>query len=205
MSEEEKKSTAPAPEAQETPEAKKPVATAAKPAKAAAPPDPRAVTATALADSIKASIETHCCADAVEETGAAKTIPLLRIAAHKWREVVLFLRDFEDHQYDYVELMAGTDYKDYIEVVVYLYSMKRRTYITVKTRTPRNAASLPSLASVFPGVNWEEREIYDLLGVHFEGHPDLRRIMMWDEWKGHPLRKDYSDFDNIPTRGGEPR
>ncbi len=187
-------------------EEKKPAAApAAKPAKAAAPPDPRVVAATALADEIRASIEARHGAGAVEETGAAKTIPMIRIAPDKWRDVVTFLRDSEDHRYDYVELMAGTDYKDYIELVIYLYSMKRDAYITVKTRTPRDAASLPSLTPVFPGVNWEEREVYDLLGVHFEGHPDLRRIMMWDEWKGYPLRKDYSDFDNIPTRGGEPR
>ncbi|MCY0902464.1 MAG: NADH-quinone oxidoreductase subunit C [Firmicutes bacterium] len=180
----------------------KPAAAAAKPAKPPAPPDPRVVAATATAEEIRASIAAHLGADAVEDASATKEIPILRIAREKWRQTVEFLKDRPEHAYNYVELFAGTDYKDYIEVVVYLYSTEHGSYIHVKTRTPREDASLPSLTPVFAGVNWEEREVYDLLGIHFEGHPDLRRIMMWEEWNGHPLRKDYSDFENVPSREG---
>ncbi|MCY0875157.1 MAG: NADH-quinone oxidoreductase subunit C [Firmicutes bacterium] len=181
----------------------KPAAPAAKAAKPPAPPDPRVVEATAKAEKIRESIAARLGADAVEEVSATKEIPIVRISAAKWREAVTFLKESPEHAYDYVELMAGTDYKDYIEVVIYLHSTKHGTYINAKTRTPRDNAQLPSLTPVHSGVNWEEREVYDLLGVHFEGHPDLRRIMMWEEWNGHPLRKDYSDFENIPSREGD--
>lgn len=190
--------------AAEAPAAKpKPAAPAAKAAKPPAPPDPRVVEATAKAEKIRDSIAAKLGADAVEEVSATKEIPIVRIAAAKWRDAVKFLKEAPEHAYNYVELMAGTDYKDYIEVVVYLHSTTHGTYINAKTRTPRDNAQLPSLTPVHAGVNWEEREVYDLLGVHFEGHPDLRRIMMWEEWNGHPLRKDYSDFENIPSREGD--
>lgn len=91
--------------------------------------------------------------------------------------------------------MAGTDYSDYIEIVIYVQSTALGHFFCLKTRTGRENAEVPSLVSSHPGVNWEEREIYDLLGVTFTNHPDLRRIMMWDEFKGHPLRKDYSEWD----------
>jgi len=180
--------------------AAKPVA---KPVKAPAPPDPRVLAATAVAEKIRDSIAAKLGADAVAEVSATKEIPIVRIHAEKWRQAIEFLKESADHAYDYVELFAGTDYKEYIEVVMYLYSTEHHTYINVKTRTPRDNATLPSLTPVYAGVNWEEREVYDLLGVHFEGHPDLRRIMMWEEWNGHPLRKDYSDFENIPSREGD--
>ncbi len=178
--------------------------TPAKAAKAPQPPDPRVEQAVKQGEAIKAAIEKKLGADTVEEVTATKDIPILRIASAKWREAVTFLRDDPEQSYNYVELFAGTDYKDYIEVVLYFYSMTHGTYINVKTRTPRDEAIIPSLTPVLPGVNWEEREVYDLLGVTFEGHPDLRRIMMWDGWNGYPLRKDYSDFQNMPQREGEP-
>ncbi|PWI57983.1 NADH-quinone oxidoreductase subunit C [Sulfoacidibacillus thermotolerans] len=177
----------------------------AKAAKAPAPPDPRVEQAKQQGEAIKVAIEQKLGAGTVEEVIASKEVPILRIASAKWREAITFLRDDPEQRFDYIELFAGTDYKDYIEVVLYLHAMSRGTYISVKTRTPREQAVLPSLAPVFPGVNWEEREVFDLLGVTFEGHPDLRRIMMWDGWNGHPLRKDYSEFENMPQRGGEPR
>ena len=177
------------------------VAPAAK-SKAPALPDPRVVAATEKAQALKQSIEAKLGTGTVEEASATKEIPMLLIQRDKWRETIAFLKETPQHAYDYNELFAGTDYKDYIEVVMYLYSTEHGSYINVKTRTPREQASLPSVTPVFAGVNWEEREVYDLLGVTFVGHPDLRRIMMWEEWNGYPLRKDYSAFENVPTQGG---
>jgi NADH-quinone oxidoreductase subunit C len=121
----------------------------------------------------------------------------LVIQRESWREVVDFLRAEPSLQFNYPEAFAGTDYPahGYIEVVLYLHSMTTGLSVTVKTRTPRDDAEVPSLVPVFAGANWEEREIYDLLGVKFTGHPDLRRIMLPDDFKGHPLRKDYSVWD----------
>jgi NADH-quinone oxidoreductase subunit C len=174
-----------------------------KPAKPAPPPDPRVEAALAFGQQIKGSIDDHFGADTVQEVGASKAVPVLLIDSVKWRDVVAFLKTDEAHAYDYLELFAGTDYKDYIEVVIYLYSTNHKTYISLKARTPRDDARLPSITPVYAGANWEEREVYDLLGIDFEGHPDMRRIMMWDEWNGYPLRKDFSEFANLPVRGGE--
>ncbi len=176
---------------------------AAKPAKPAAPPDPRVIKATATAEQIKMQVERSIGAGAIEEVGATKEIPILRVRPDRWRDVTKFLHDAAEHDYDLLEAFAGTDYKDYIEVVAYLYSVAKGTSIHVKTRTSRDNGHLPSLTSVYNGANWEEREVYDLLGVTFDGHPDMRRIMMVDEWNGHPLRKDFSEFENVPAKGGD--
>jgi NADH-quinone oxidoreductase subunit C len=63
----------------------------------------------------------------------------------------------------------------------------------LKTRVPREDARIESVTSLWPGAEWHEREVYDLFGIVFEGHPDLRRILLPDDWEGHPLRKDYRD------------
>jgi NADH-quinone oxidoreductase subunit C len=72
------------------------------------------------------------------------------------------------------------------ELVYLFYSMSRHTWLRLKTRTDAEA---PSLTPSVPGANWYEREVYDLFGVTFDGHPDLRRIMLPDDWCGHPLRR----------------
>ncbi|MCY0870102.1 MAG: NADH-quinone oxidoreductase subunit C [Firmicutes bacterium] len=179
---------------------------APRPAKAPPPPDPRAVAAKDKADKIKADIEGALGSGVVADTGAAKDVPLLRIEPKYWAKAFEYLKSAPEYACDYIELFSGTDLidKGVIEVTVYIQSMQRGHYLNIKTHTPRDDARLPSLVPIFAGVNWEEREVYDLLGVTFDGHPDLRRIMMWDGWNGWPLRKDYNDFDNIPTRGGDP-
>ena len=72
------------------------------------------------------------------------------------------------------------------ELVYLFYSLEQHTWLRLKTRTDRDA---PSLTPTVPGANWYERELYDLFGIHFEGHPELRRIMLPDDWRGHPLRR----------------
>jgi NADH-quinone oxidoreductase subunit C len=164
---------------------------AARPRKPAAPPDPRVEAAKQKAEEIRQVIVEALGDDAVEETGAAHVVPMLRIRREKWRDAVALLRDHPAWRLNYLECMAGTDYPDYIEVVVYIQSTSLGHFVCLKTRTPRDNAEVPSLVPVHPGTNWEEREIYDLLGVRFTDHPDLRRIMLWEGFEGHPLRKDY--------------
>ncbi len=77
------------------------------------------------------------------------------------------------------------------EVLYHLYSLETRDDLAIKVLVPRDDATMPSVTSIWDGANWHEREAYDLFGIVFEGHPNLRRIMMTDDWIGHPLRKDY--------------
>jgi NADH-quinone oxidoreductase subunit C len=97
---------------------------------------------------------------------------------------------------DHLELLGGVDYKDRIEVIYILYSMKHRHRYTLKCKLPREAPKIHTVESVWAVANWHEREAYDMFGVVFEGHSDLRRILCPDDWEGYPLRKDYK----YPTR-----
>ena len=93
----------------------------------------------------------------------------------------------------------------YLEAVYHLYSMRHKhgpVIIRTRTRDRAEGARLPSLTPVWRSAEFQEREIFDLYGVHFDGHPDLRRILMWDEFEDHPMRKDYvqpDDFEWEPT------
>ncbi|MDQ0189415.1 NADH-quinone oxidoreductase subunit C [Alicyclobacillus cycloheptanicus] len=183
------------------PAAAKPAGAAAKPAsKPAPPPDPRVEAAKAEAEKLKAALVEKFGEGVVEETGAALHTPMVVIAKDRWYEAVDFLRTNDAWKLNYIECMVGTDYpaKGYIEIVIYVQSTSLGHWVCLKTRTDRDRAEVPSLVPSHPGVNWEEREIYDLLGVTFTNHPDLRRIMLWDEFAGHPLRKDYNEW-----QGGE--
>lgn len=96
----------------------------------------------------------------------------------------------------------------YLEVVYHLYSMRLKhgpVILRLRTANRTDAVALPSLTPVWRACEFQEREIYDLYGVRFEGHPDLRRILMWDEFKDHPMRKDYvepDDYEWEPTPHG---
>jgi len=80
----------------------------------------------------------------------------------------------------------------YRTAVVYnLFSYRHRHRVTLKVVMPRDGAHVPTVTHLWPAVDWHEREAYDLVGVVFDGHPDLRRILLPDDWEGHPLRKDY--------------
>lgn len=102
-----------------------------------------------------------------------------------------FLKSDERLRFDHLELLGGVDYKDRIEVVYVLYSMKHHHRYTLKCRLPREAPKLHTVESVWAVANWHEREAYDMFGIVFEGHSDLRRILCPDDWEGYPLRKDY--------------
>lgn len=90
-----------------------------------------------------------------------------------------------------LENVTAVDYKEYYEMVYHLYSWTEDTWLTVKLKVSHADPVAPSVTEVFPGANFEEREIYDLMGIRLEGHPDLRRILLADDFAGHPLRKDY--------------
>jgi NADH-quinone oxidoreductase subunit C len=107
-------------------------------------------------------------------------------------EILHVLRDQE--QFDYcVDITAihRPDRPKQFEVVWILYSFARNERIRVKTGIADGEA-LPSSVPIWPTANWLEREVYDMFGIHFDGHPDMKRILLPEGWKGHPLRKDYS-------------
>jgi NADH-quinone oxidoreductase subunit C len=106
-------------------------------------------------------------------------------------DVSRFLHDDSRLSMDHLELLGGADYKDRIEVVYVLFSMKHRHRYTIKCQLPRETPSVPSVESLWGVANWHEREAYDMFGIVFEGHSDLRRILCPDDWEGYPLRKDY--------------
>jgi NADH-quinone oxidoreductase subunit C len=83
--------------------------------------------------------------------------------------------------------------RNVIELVLHLFSYRLRHGVVVKVELDRAAPSAPTLSAVWRAAEWFEREVFDLFGVNFEGHPDLRRIMLPDDWEGHPLRKDYRE------------
>jgi len=97
----------------------------------------------------------------------------------------------------------------YLEAVYHLYSMAKKhgpVVIRVRTANRTDQVTLPSLTPIWRSCDFQEREIFDLFGIVFEGHPDLRRILMWDEFKDHPMRKDYvepDDYEWEPTAHGE--
>lgn len=97
--------------------------------------------------------------------------------------------------YDYLSSVTGVDYlpDDKIEVVYHAYRSEGGPALVFKVQAPRADATIPSLVSVFPGADFQEREAWDLLGIRFEGHPNLKRILMWDGFHGHPLRKDWEE------------
>ncbi len=117
--------------------------------------------------------------------------PWSAAAADSLLEICRFLRNDERLAMDHLELLGGVDYKDRMEVVYVLYSMRHRHRYTLKVRLPREKPVVHTVESVWAVANWHEREAYDMFGIEFEGHSDLRRILCPDDWEGHPLRKDY--------------
>jgi NADH-quinone oxidoreductase subunit C len=114
-----------------------------------------------------------------------------------WKSVGEFLRNDPDLDFDLPVDLCGVDYPDRLprtEVVLHLYSIAKRHRVRIKARVgdeEMEAAELDSLVSVWPGLDWLEREVFDMSGVRFRGHPDLRRILMYPEFEGHPLQKTY--------------
>lgn len=87
--------------------------------------------------------------------------------------------------------LTSVDYGEEFEMVYHLYSIPENIKICVKTRIPRNMPEVDSLITIWPAADWQEREVYDLMGIRFNGHPNLIRVLLPDDFDGHPLRKDF--------------
>jgi NADH-quinone oxidoreductase subunit C len=120
-------------------------------------------------------------------------------------EVSRFLRDDSNLKFEVLSDLTAIDWpkQEKIQVVYHLYSYSNKSQIVLKVDLPRDNPVVPTLEGVWKVANWFEREVFDLFGVVFEGHTDLRRIMLPEDWVGYPLRKDYveqEEYDGISTQ-----
>ena len=125
------------------------------------------------------------------------TVFVIRESLH---DIVRFLHDEPSERYDYLVDVTAVEYRDGgrpLEVVWHLRALGHRRFLRLKVELPkRGQLWVPSIIDIYSGADWLERECYDMFGIRFDGHPDLRRLLMWEQYKeGHPLRKDF------PLRG----
>jgi NADH-quinone oxidoreductase subunit C len=131
--------------------------------------------------------------DAILESNFEALDPWIRIKPEATAEVSKFLKDDPDLKFDSLMCLSGMDYgaDSELGVVYNLFSMTHRHKITIRVNLPRDNPKAPSVEQIWRTADWHEREAYDLFGIVFEGHRDLRRILCPDDWEGYPLRKDY--------------
>jgi NADH-quinone oxidoreductase subunit C len=135
--------------------------------------------------------------EAIVESTAFRGDETLVLRPESWKTVASFLRDDPRSRCDMLVDLTCVDYPDRdprFEVVVHLYSLSRGHRLRIKARVGDengDGAEIETLTDLWASANWAEREAYDMFGVTFRGHPDLRRILMYPEFEGHPLRKDY--------------
>lgn len=131
--------------------------------------------------------------DAVGESAEILGVPALYVPTDAIVRICAFLKEDPELGFDYLMSLTAVDWPDRLDVVYHLYSIALKHYVTLKVRVGKERPSIPSVASVWKAADWQEREVYDMFGVEFEGHPDLRRILLEQDWEGFPLRKDYSE------------
>lgn len=131
----------------------------------------------------------------VEKSYMMMDIPVLVISKDIWFDFALFLRDNAELAFTYLRNLSGVDYETHMEVLYHVYSFTNASEVIVKLKLDMDDLELPSASNVWAAANWNEREIFDLLGIKFNNHPNLKRILMPDDWEGHPLRKDYEQLD----------
>lgn len=120
------------------------------------------------------------------------------IRKEKIKEILQYVKEHQG--FNHLQDLCGVDYypeKPRFEVVYNLYSIWRRLHIRIKAKVSEEESEIDSVTELWSGANWHERECFDMFGIVFKGHPDLRRILMPEDWDGHPLKKDY------PLRGKE--
>ena len=142
--------------------------------------------------------------DAIVDTHAHLGDATLLVRSERLIEVMRFLRDTSGLEFDMLSDLTCVDYlgeTPRFEMVYHLYSVARNHRVRVKSRVPEADPCIDSCVPVWPGANWQEREVWDLYGIRFNGHPDLRRLLLYEEFEGHPLRKDYPKEKRQPLVG----
>ncbi len=119
-------------------------------------------------------------------------------------DVMRFLRDDAECQFEMLTDVTAVDYlgeEPRFELVYHLYSLTKNKRVRVKARVSEKGAEIATLCELWASANWMEREVWDLYGIRFAGHPDLRRILLYEQFEGHPLRKDYPKERRQPLVG----
>ena len=107
-------------------------------------------------------------------------------------DIISYLKTTAEYEFNYLSDITAVDYYDYFDIVYHMTSTGKNHSLVLKTRCHgRENLSVPSIVALYQGANYQEREIYDLMGISFEGHPNMKRLFLWDGFQGHPLRKDY--------------
>jgi NADH-quinone oxidoreductase subunit C len=131
------------------------------------------------------------------------------VARERLREVLCFLREDRDLDFDMLSDLTAVDHAQRrdgdrsprFEVVYHLYSIRQNQRVRVKVGVDLGDCEVDSVVAIWPAANWLEREVFDLYGIRFANHPDLRRILLYEEFDGHPLRKDYPKTRRQPRVG----
>ncbi len=136
--------------------------------------------------------------DGVGELHTETIDPWIEVQPEHIADVCRFCKEDEALGFDFLSNLTGVDAHNDLLVVYHLYAYGKRHSAVLKVRVPKGKPVTKTVTTVWRTANWFERECYDLLGVRFEGHPDLRRLLLPDDWEGHPLRKEYM----FPTEYG---
>jgi NADH-quinone oxidoreductase subunit C len=132
--------------------------------------------------------------DAIQDVIEFRGELTIVVDSEKIADICLFFRDTEGLDYNFLADITAVDYypkTPRFAVCYHLYSMQYGRSLRVKTYLPEEAPHLASIDGIWPAANFQEREAYDMFGIVFDGHPNLRRILMPEDWEGHPQRKDY--------------
>lgn len=113
------------------------------------------------------------------------------LAIIKKEELLNAAKKVKEMGFDHLSVITGVDYRDRFEVIYNFFSYEKKQNLVLKVILDKDNPEADSLTSLWKGADWLERETYDLVGIKFKGHPDLKRILLPDGWMGHPLRKDY--------------
>lgn len=107
-------------------------------------------------------------------------------------DVAVLMKESSELDCSFLTSVSAVDYVEYFEIVYHLLSMRKNASVVIKSKCPgRGRPTIPSVTTVWKGADLQEREVWDLMGIHFAGHPNLKRILLWEGFPGHPLRKDH--------------
>lgn len=129
----------------------------------------------------------------IQETAGG---PIIEVAVSRLTEVMSYLKTDDSFALNMLSNLTAAEYPEYYEAVYHLYSLALKHSAAVKARCPKGTPFIPSVTAIWPSADFQEREVYDLLGVVFTSHPNLKRILLAADFDGHPLRKDYK----LPSR-----